>query len=486
MSLAQVLERRLGRAADRLSGGLILFLVVWGPWSFGTTTPWAIQVMNACGFALGGLYLLKRMLRHRLGVRVPAGRSRTGHLLDTALNFFGRALLAFCFLSAWNARAPYHPETWSFHYRDAIQWLPHSYDAESTWRAFWMYLGLAGVFWGVRDWLRWDWRREGPQPVARREESPQLPDRLRLLLWVLSLNGALVAVEGIIQRAAGAGQLLWLLEPRVNKEPVSFFGPFAYRSNAAQYFNLLWPVTLGLWWTCQRAGRHPRPDGSPGRQHHVLLSCVLLLTVAPLVATSRGGVVVTAGLVVFALFIFLFRRWRGQAGSRFAIVAILGVAVGCSLLLGWDELAPRLEGIQQGLAGREAIYLTGRAMAEDAPVHGTGPGTFTVLFQLYRRSVVEYWPAQLHNDWLETRITFGLTGLGLILLCLVLAAGRWLARGGAPADGTFLLLTLGALGGCLVHARYDFPFQIPSILALFLILCASLSCLSRPSSRDPA
>jgi NADH:ubiquinone oxidoreductase subunit 6 (subunit J) len=35
-----------------------------------------------------------------------------------------------------------------------------------------------------------------------------------------------------------------------------------------------------------------------------------------------------------------------------------------------------------------------------------------------------------------------------------------------------------ALGGCLLHARYDFPFQIHSILFLFLVLCAILFTLS--------
>jgi len=36
-----------------------------------------------------------------------------------------------------------------------------------------------------------------------------------------------------------------------------------------------------------------------------------------------------------------------------------------------------------------------------------------------------------------------------------------------------------ALGGCLVHARFDFPFQIHSTLLLFLVLCAMLFGLSR-------
>src|SRR2546426_9391024 len=50
----------------------------------------------------------------------------------------------------------------------------------------------------------------------------------------------------------------------------------------------------------------------------------------------------------------------------------------------------------------EAIFDTARKIAADYPVFGTGPGTLEAVFQLYRTSTEEYWPAQLHNDWLET------------------------------------------------------------------------------------
>jgi hypothetical protein len=43
----------------------------------------------------------------------------------------------------------------------------------------------------------------------------------------------------------------------------------------------------------------------------------------------------------------------------------------------------------------------------------------------------------------------------------------------------FVVLAWLALAGCLVHARFDFPFQIHSTLLLFLVICAILSGLSR-------
>src|SRR5205809_2043726 len=111
-------------------------------------------------------------------------------------------------------------------------------------------------------------------------------------------------------------------------------------------------------------------------------------------------------------------------------------------------------------------------MAADHPLFGTGAGTFDPLFQLYRISPDEYWPGQLHNDWLETLITFGRAGFALVLLALLLVWCRGFAPGGIACPGVFLACIWLALGGCLIHARYDFPFQIYSILLLFLVLCA--------------
>jgi O-antigen ligase len=125
------------------------------------------------------------------------------------------------------------------------------------------------------------------------------------------------------------------------------------------------------------------------------------------------------------------------------------------------------------------MYEIARPMAEDYPFFGTGPGTFETVFQLYRTTTDTYWPAQLHNDWLETRITFGWLGSGLIALAFGAVLLRWFARGGIHGGRRFLILIWLGMAGCLVHARYDFPFQIHSIVFLFLVLCAILVVLTR-------
>jgi len=56
---------------------------------------------------------------------------------------------------------------------------------------------------------------------------------------------------------------------------------------------------------------------------------------------------------------------------------------------------------------------------------------------------------------------------------------RWFFRGGIHGGRRFVILMWLALAGCLVHARFDFPFQVHSILFLFILLCAILVNLSR-------
>jgi O-antigen ligase len=138
-----------------------------------------------------------------------------------------------------------------------------------------------------------------------------------------------------------------------------------------------------------------------------------------------------------------------------------------------------MEMIQEGYQEREGLYIAGRYMASDNALFGTGPGTFETMYQLYRRSSTDEWLAYMHNDWLETLITFGWLGAAPIFLTALLVFSHRFWSGGIYGNKYFVMLLWVSLGGCLVHACFDFPFQIHSVLTLFLVLCAVLSCLSR-------
>lgn len=507
------------RVADEFSGFVICLMVVFSPWAFGTTQPWSIGIMNLAGYGLGVVLAFKLFIRHVRGYRplrwaggqqgrqdvAKAHPSRAeGHhrpihprsgllswLVPRATPVLGvltLLMLAFCLVSAANARATYHRAAQSFEYHDCIRWLPHSLDSAKSWQVFWNYLAIACAFWALRDWLLGRTLAEERHAAGRPQGEPSharhlLPARLRLFLWLLCLNGTLLGIESIAQRVEGSGKLLFLVKPRVNPEAVSQFGPWAYRSNAAQYFNLLWPVCLGFWWTLHRAGGFQR------QRHHLLLPCAAIMAACPIISTSRGGAVVSVAILLLAFVflvateLFLFASRQVDQGARRKTSGVLVVfcagALGLGYYYGWKPLAPRMAQFHEGIEDRETMFENARPMTRDYPWFGTGPGSFESVFQLYRASTETYWPAQLHNDWLETRITFGWVGLGLVLLALGCVVLRWYAPGGIHGGRRFITLSWLALAGGLAHARFDFPFQIYSTLFLFTTVCGVLITLTR-------
>lgn len=360
------------RLCDRFTEILLYGMIVFSPWAFGSTQPWAVWVMNIAGYALGILLAVKWGVCRLANYAPPrwgdAGNARWPVRLLAGLTV---ALLGWCLVSALNARATIDLNTIEFAYRESyINWLPHSYHAAGSWFEFWKYLGLACTFWALRDWLLGQTRRERlreqrdqSEPADPFEDLPpepgtRIPARLRRFLWFVCLNGTLLAAEGILQRLDGTSKLLWLVEPLVNKTSEGQFGPYAYRSNAAQYLNLIWPVCLGLWWTLRRESHRALPStrrlgGSP---HLVLLPCAALVAAAPLLSMSRGGVLITAVTAPLAVLILYLAARRHRAHWSWLVPIAAGAVLAAVMAAAWPLVKPRLYGprkvypIRPGLA----------------------------------------------------------------------------------------------------------------------------------------
>jgi O-antigen ligase len=491
---------RLYQMCDAASESIFYLMVLFSPWAFGTVQPWSIWTMNAAGYCLGLLLAVKLIIRILTGYRNARwgergseiqtdsqGPSSAQRVLTRILAVLTLVILAYCLTSALNARSTYHREAGTFVYHPFISWLPHSYDQSSSRLAFWNYLAMAFSFWALCDWFP---GKTGAEELAAHSQANDakgrlvflLPERLRRLLWVLSVNGGILGLEAIVQRLNGTAHLLFVMPTHDNTQALSQFGPFAYRSNAAQYFNLLWPVSLGLWWSLERAARRGWCDSRAFglRSRHLILASAMIMAACPMISASRVGAVVAVINLAVAAVVLWSAQHKEERKTKAGIVVAVALVLGFSAWAGWDKLGPRFEKgeFETGLESRNSIYDMARPMADDCPLFGTGPATFEPLFQLYRPDPEEFWPAQLHNDWLETLITFGWLGSALILLALCIVLFHWFVARGIHAKPSLVALFWAALGGCLFYARYDFPFQVYSILFLFLLLCAALFSLS--------
>jgi len=490
---------------DAATGMILVFMIFFSPWAFGTTESWSANIMNACGFFIGLAWLLKIVVREWVGYKPlrwdlpPGSWSNPGYSLVTGykiskwvkfiLGLLSLFIIAFHLVAVLNAAAVYFPEEYRFVYKTHIKWLPHSYDKNSSLNAFLRCVALVLSFWGISDWVMGMSKKEEQSYGRGNLYLPRygLPERVRRVIWILATNGLLLAIEGAIQRALNSPKLLFMVTPTVHSFTEAVFGPFAYRSNAAQYLNLIWPVALGMWWVYHRI------RGTYRTSHHYLLFAAAVMCAAVFITGSRGGFLVavmiltTTLLVLGSSFVVLIIKKRiSMYSGSLALWLIAGfVAAVCFIGggLGWKVLWPRLLQIEDGFANRAEFTRLAKPLAHDFPLFGTGPGTFEHVFQFYRPSPDTYWPAQLHNDWLELRVTMGLVGIIPVVAGLILIFLRWFLPGPIRVGWRFVLFIWLALTGCIIHARFDFPFQIYSVLFVFVIWCAILNNLGRTSYR---
>jgi O-antigen ligase len=472
------------RVFDNISGFVLLLMAVLAPWILGATTRETIWALNCLGFLLGGLWIAQWVIRSRAtaggqtmaedpGARWPMACVwglviiLLGYVLCSALN--PKASLQYTFTQGYPFASGVEID-----HLDSIEWLPHSYDRDRTLRAFWKYLAIVLSFASARDWLMGASRRE------RRSDdgTSRFPGyRMELFLWTLTINAAAVAFVGMLQRLDGTHELLWTFANHLNAGNGAF-GPFPYRSNGAQYLNLIWPVTFGFWWVLRRrnVARRSVANRSGGDPHVLILVLGVLTAAGVVVANSRGGFLVLVVLLV-AVFVLVMGWSKRQVGFRLGFVAAILAVLGAGGWLGGEAMMGRFRSEDlSGMSGRKLIYEDTARMAQDFEVFGAGAETFAPLYYFYRHKDPE-WNAYVHDDYLETRVTFGTVGFVIILLIFLAVWFVPFFGNGIPAPPEFILFIGLAMVGLLIHAKSDLPFQIYSIHSQFVLLCAVLTSL---------
>lgn len=469
------MARRVAKWLEWSGGAILCAMVIATPWMFGTTEDWSVRVMNMAGFAAGATLVLAAICNRIAGRKIPI--NRRDRLFQYVFLTFNLAVLAYCAIALWNARATFSVDARSFEYRDAYnRSLPTTYDADLTRNTLMSLAACCVVFWSLRYWLaRADVRRRDEAAPAWKNK------RFQTLVWILSLNGFAVALQGILQRLSGSSKLLWIRDSWWGI-PTACFGPFSYRGNAAEYLNLVWPVALGFWWILSRERR--RRQGSTrlfvDGPELLLIPATVVMLAGSIVTLSRGGAVVAGGVLLAIALLFEFQK-NVSRGARAGVAVFVALTVGLVAYLGWGPLLKRFQASDlKDLGGRAEIYKNAQQMTKDYPVFGTGPGSFRSVYHLYRTEPKEEWHGFLHDDWLETRVTFGWVGFTIVVLNLLILA-TWLAmRRGDNLPGAFVLCSVAGLLGALVHAKFDFPFQTYSIFFTFVVIC---SLLSAPQSK---
>lgn len=483
---------------------IFLLALVYAPWAYGCTTAATIRGLNLILAVALGLWLCAKGTSYGLwviGYRGRTGERRT-EVRDQRPDGSRRALseLTSDLRPLTSSRTGLH--RWVVLLCGCILLLGWWMVLNARWiydGDFFLFIPHTALFGGGPgsvDYsisVAWMWRATLLLGVVL--FAAQLscdPVWLMRLWWTIVIAGGSIALLGLIQKATGAGMIFW--QKPDTADLTTFFGTYYTHGNSGAYLNLVLPVAIVL------ALRGFLRKSSPILRAIPLALC-LLLVVAAIANTSRGGQAIGALLVValtICLRDILFSRVRRlekktllvAAGViAFALLAVAGASHLDQSLGRWQDLQSKLENDPRWLASRGALRAVG-----DAGWFGFGPGTFRVVFPYYTNGLgpkVEGIWRFLHEDYLQTLMEWGWTGSAfwaLLFFGSICVAARTLRRRGddSPLSGRQRLFLTGAvlaLGGVALHALVDFPLQIASIqlyVAVYVGICGGV----RPEVRS--
>lgn len=320
------------RRCGQLTALVLLATVVVSPWAEHSHSRATLWCLNAGGYALALLLLCRVVSRRVGGGRRQEALAGGPSWIGISLASLTVAILGWILVSAVNARSAYEAGAEQLiRFDHWIGWLPHSYDRPATWLAFWQCLALAGVFWATRDWLLEASVGES-RGLDRSASGGTGLQRTRLLFWVITLNGGLLATAGLFES--------WMLGSRAG----GGFGPFDYRGNAAQYLNLVWPAALGFWWALRLQERSGDGAGRKlGESPSIFLPLIVaVMAIATVASGSRGGAVVAILMGAVIGGICLRAAWRHKGWERLAGILGLAGSVAVAVWVAGPRLMPRL------------------------------------------------------------------------------------------------------------------------------------------------
>ncbi len=311
----------------------------------------------------------------------------------------------------------------------ALGWTVHRYRTEVEalkWLALWLLFVIAGQVFtdeSIRSWFR----------VA--------------LVWF----GFALCVFGLIQFFTSPQSIYW----SIPVPGARIFGPFPNRNHFAALMELIVPPALLL---------ALRP--SEQRLLYVVTASLMLGAVA--ICGSRAGTAVAAAETVVVLAVTALRSRRSWKHARIWL-PIAGVAATAALtfsVVGTQAMLDRFQE-QQPYAQRWIVARTTWRLFLSRPWTGYGAGTFDQVYPSAAPvDIGLFWP-HAHNDPIQFAMEWGVVGLG------VLAWTLWLLLSRPWPPQVWLSRVLPVLA-VLAHSWFDFPLQIPAVMAAWLLTLAQV------------
>ena len=279
---------------------------------------------------------------------------------------------------------------------------------------------------------------------------------IKLLLTVVTVNGFLIALFGIVQKlTSDPMQMFWMIDI----EQGAPFGPYINRNNAAGYLLICLACAFGLVTILigKKEDRGPRPiiskeipfwrqlvfhfqlfwtDLTATKIAAIIAAGVIFLGV--IASLSRGGI--TALLIGSFVTLMLYGMARKPTFTGFLLLPGLFLAIGVAGWLGFSESLTqrfeRVELVEVDENSRISHWQDSLGAVNDVGLLGAGIGAYEGIHRMYRTSPESKVYTFGESQFVQTALEMGWFGLTLLLASwfLVLYYGAFsLWRGSSPA-----------------------------------------------------
>lgn len=446
---------------------LIALLLIFTPIAFGSVELWAYSLMELGILLILTLWAIQRLiisdsnpLPKDSGLKFdPTNRiSRTPNskLIILALFLFltllllqmvplPGGLLRILSPNAYALRLDLSPSTFFLSFFPFV-----------TWIEFFKWLTLSGFFLFLLFW-----RGLGQK-------------RIEKLILVVFFVGLFESLYGMFEFFSGHRHILHL---RMDHLVTAVTGTFINRNAFAGYLLMVIPLSLGYLFSKEvhRAGGfmgwRQRLSSLDGKSFLIAFGIILMI-LSLLFSGSRMGIV--SLLLSFSLISVLFRnREEGRTFSKSSIL-IFGLALLWAAWIGLDAVISRFFTTTESFEDRWRLWTNTLQIIRDYPLFGTGLGTFTQIFPMYRSFHIRGLITHAENDFLQLMAEAGLIGAGLIGLLFIYL----LYRGGAgirrlSSRDPARYIGIGGLVGIVAlmfHSLVERNIQIPANAFLYTFI----------------
>ena len=291
---------------SRFSTFLLLISIFWLPWAFGCVHYVPKLVFSILCY-LNGICVL---------VLMSCKFTKEQFYYKFNKNFWIYlplvALIAYSFIGFINNSASWNENyKYLYDFRGKVAYLPSSIAPILTLNSintFGLMLSSVIIF---QCYIN-NYRIESPRRVVHMQ--------LSFLVNFLILSTVVLAIVSIIQRIDGTPNLLWFYDRERFGAGYQSFGPFGYRSNGAQYINLVLPL-------CYERLSSLRNNGLRSQNDKTIpyIFSIIILSISVLISYSRAGIVLNLITNISCIWIYDKYFYR----SKKLIVSTILISILC-------------------------------------------------------------------------------------------------------------------------------------------------------------